>query len=106
MSSSADMNAARYNLLLTVSLIIYIFAYCARSHFVMNIVSVKFLLLFFCIKLLVKMTNILTLSAQLFTLCLYLCQESTLCKALFLQPSWPLCLLWSSVFTKSAIPFP
>jgi hypothetical protein len=46
MSTSVGMNAARYNLLLAVSLIIYIFAYCARSHFVMNFVSVKFLLLF------------------------------------------------------------
>jgi hypothetical protein len=60
MSTSAGMNAAGYNLLLTVSLIIYIFAYYARSHFVMNFVYVKFLLLFFWIKLLVKIANIRT----------------------------------------------
>jgi hypothetical protein len=58
MSTSGDMNAAGYNLLLTISLIIYIFAYYGRSHFVMNFVSFKFLLLFFWIKLLVKMANI------------------------------------------------
>jgi formate/nitrite transporter FocA (FNT family) len=51
------MNAAGYNLLLTVLFIIYIFAHCGRSHFVMNFVSVKFLLLFFWIKVLVKMAN-------------------------------------------------
>jgi hypothetical protein len=67
MSTSVGMNAAGYNLLLTVSLIIYIFAYCGRSHFVMNFVSVKFLLLFFWIKLLVKMANIPTKSSSLRT---------------------------------------
>jgi formate/nitrite transporter FocA (FNT family) len=62
MSTSAGMNAARYNLLLTVLFIIYIFAHCGRSHFVMNFVSVKFLLLLFWIKLLVKMANFPTFS--------------------------------------------
>jgi formate/nitrite transporter FocA (FNT family) len=62
MSTSAGMNAARYNLLLIVLFIIYIFAHCGRSHFVMNFVSVKFLLLLFWIKLLVKMANFPTFS--------------------------------------------
>jgi hypothetical protein len=61
--TSADMNATGYNILLTVLFIIYIFAHCVRSHsvmnfvFVMNSVSVRFLLLFFRIKLLIKMAN-------------------------------------------------
>jgi hypothetical protein len=55
------MNAAGYNLLLTILFIIYIFAHCVRSHFVMNFVSVRFLLLFFWIKLLVKMANFPTI---------------------------------------------
>jgi hypothetical protein len=49
------MNAAGYNLLLTVSHIIGIFAYYGRSIFVMNLASVMFVLLIFWIKLLVKL---------------------------------------------------
>jgi hypothetical protein len=61
MSISAGMNATGYNLLLTVLFIIYIFAHCGRSYFVMNFVSVKVLRLFFWIKLLVKMANFPTI---------------------------------------------
>jgi hypothetical protein len=47
MSTSAGFNAAGYNIfrLLTVLHIIYIFAYYARSNFVMNFSSDMFLLL-------------------------------------------------------------
>jgi hypothetical protein len=49
------MNAAGYNLLLTVSHMIYIFAYYGRSNLVMNIASVMFVLLIFWIKSLVNL---------------------------------------------------
>jgi hypothetical protein len=55
------MNAAGYNILLTVLHFIYVFAYCARSNLVMNLVAVMFLLLFFLIKLLIKLAKFPTM---------------------------------------------
>jgi hypothetical protein len=65
MSTSAGMSATGYNLLFSVLFIIYIFAHCGRSHFVMNFVSMKFLLLFFWIKLLIKMANFPTIQKMI-----------------------------------------
>jgi hypothetical protein len=65
MSTSAGMSATGYNLLFSVLFIIYIFAHCGRSHFVMNFVSMKFLRLFFWIKLLIKMANFPTIQKMI-----------------------------------------
>jgi hypothetical protein len=67
MSTSAGMNAAGYNLLLTVSHIIFIFAYYARSNFVMNFASINFLVLIFWIKLIVKLANLPTQKSSAFS---------------------------------------
>jgi hypothetical protein len=64
MSTSTGMNAAGYNLLLTVYMI-YIFAYYGRSVLVTNIVSfasVMFVFLIFWIKLLVNLPKFPTVS--------------------------------------------
>jgi hypothetical protein len=64
MSTSTGMNAAGYNLLLTVYHMIYIFAYYDRSVLVMNIISfasVMFVLLIFWIKLLVNLPKFPTM---------------------------------------------
>jgi hypothetical protein len=61
------MNAAGNNLLLTVSHMIYIFAYYGRSNFVMNIASVTsvmFVLLIFWIKLLVNFPKFPTIQKR------------------------------------------
>jgi hypothetical protein len=66
MSTSVGFNAARYNLfrLLIVLHIIYIFAYYARSNFVLNFASGMFLLLISCIKLLVQLAKFPTVTTQ------------------------------------------